>query len=78
MRRKNGPLDLRGTLCTKEAAPYLGKSEETLRHWRSTGRGPHYLKIGSGRSSVRYLIKDLDAWIDRHVKRVQSTAEGRI
>jgi hypothetical protein len=45
---------------TREASVYLKQSEHTLRQWRSQSRGPTYLKDVSG---VRYLKKDLDAWL---------------
>ncbi len=78
MSRRKGPLDLSGTLLTKDAAPYVGRSQETLRHWRVAGEGPPFLKVGRGRNSVRYFIKDLDAWNAIHVKMVRSTAEARV
>ena len=44
---------------TKDAAPIVGRSVDTLRRWRMEGNGPKYTKI-SGR--VFYDMADLDAW----------------
>ena len=41
-------------------AAYLAISVETLRHWRSQGRGPRFRKIGR---CVRYHEADLEAFI---------------
>ena len=38
----------------------------TLAHWRSEGRGPAYLKIGS---RVAYRGADLNAWLDAQTVR---------
>lgn len=46
---------------TSEAATYVGYADQTLRGWRSAGRGPASLKLG-GR--IRYYLVDLDAWLD--------------
>lgn len=45
-----------------DAAAYLGIAAETLRKWRSQGRGPVYRKIGN---AVTYARADLDAWADK-------------
>ncbi|WP_208951719.1 helix-turn-helix domain-containing protein [Rahnella sp. ChDrAdgB13] len=57
-------------LTRKEAADYLGLSEQTLANWASTGRVkiPHY-KIGGHR--VTYLMSDLDAFVESG-RRVQT------
>lgn len=57
VRQMMRPTDV---LVPKEAAEYIKQSEGTLRQWRSQGRGPAYLK---DRIGVRYLKKDLDAWL---------------
>ncbi len=52
----------------KEAAQYIGLSLSYLQHDRCYGElekrkpGPAYLKLGR---SVRYLQKDLDAWLEK-------------
>jgi excisionase family DNA binding protein len=49
-------------LSNTDAAAYLGISPKTLNDWRSAGRGPDYLKIGT---LVRYRQSDLDAYLER-------------
>jgi excisionase family DNA binding protein len=49
-------------LSNADAAAYLGISPKTLNDWRSAGRGPDYLKIGT---LVRYRQSDLDAFLER-------------
>lgn len=46
-------------LIEEEAAAYLRISPQTLRRWRSVGRGPAYHKIGG---AVRYRLADLDTF----------------
>ena len=43
-------------LALKALAPY-----STLAHWRSEGRGPAFIKIGS---RVAYRGADLNAWLE--------------
>lgn len=43
-----------------DAARVLQVKEQTLRVWRSQGRGPAFVKLGSGR--VRYDPRDLEEW----------------
>lgn len=58
LREMGRPSDV---LTSKEAAVYLNQSENTLRQWRMQSRGPAFLKDSHG---VRYLKKDLDAWLN--------------
>ena len=44
---------------TKDAAPIVGRSIDTLRRWRMEGNGPKYTKISD---RVFYDMADLDAW----------------
>lgn len=44
-------------LTTPQAADYIGVKDQTLRVWRSQGRGPLYETIGR---LVRYALCDLD------------------
>ena len=37
----------------RDTADYTGLSQQTLRNYRATGRGPAYSKIGK---AVRYLV----------------------
>lgn len=54
-------------LTEKQAAPYVGLSESTLRQSRCKSGGeidaPPWVKFGK---AVRYVVDDLDAWIERH------------
>ena len=53
----------------QQAAQYIGMSRSFLRQGRMNGDregrtpSPPYLKIGS--RSVRYLIEDLDTWLEQ-------------
>ena len=47
---------------TANAAAYLDMRPGPLEIWRSTRRGPPYIKVGR---SVRYRRSDLDAWLDQ-------------
>jgi len=55
----------------KEASAYIGMSESWLRHGRFEGNRsnripkPAFIKIGR---SVRYLIEDLNAWLEKFQK----------
>ena len=43
-------------LKASEVADALQVSEQTLANWRAQGKGPTFIKLGSGRTSpVRYL-----------------------
>lgn len=56
-------------LTDPETSKYIGMSISFLRQSRMNGdrdrrtSGPRYIKIGR---AVRYLIEDLDAWLDEH------------
>lgn len=58
-------------LNTNEAAQYLKISASTLNHYRVSGRGPTFLKLGP--AFVRYKKADLDDWA--HSCRYQSTSQ---
>lgn len=47
-------------LTTQQTADYLGVSANALGHWRSSGTGPRFVRIGA---AVRYRIVDVDAYI---------------
>ncbi len=76
-KKLQAPINIATAMKPKEAAEYLQKSEQTLRHWRNQGCGPAYIKCGRGRGSVKYLREDLDAWVAENFQRVSSTAEVR-
>ena len=53
-------------LSRKQAAAYLGLSEQTLAIWKCTGRyNLPYVKLGR---LVKYRKADLDAFIERNLK----------
>jgi hypothetical protein len=47
-----------------DAAAYLGVAVSTLACWRSSGKGPAYLKVGS---KIFYLRTQLDTFIESSV-----------
>jgi hypothetical protein len=51
------------SLTAEDAGQYVGYTAAALRKWREKGKGPCYIKVGR---SVRYRIRDLDAWLDAH------------
>lgn len=53
-----------------DAANYLGVAESTLACWRSIGKGPKYLKIGS---RIFYLRVHLDAFLESSLCEPQGT-----
>lgn len=44
-----------------EVANLLQLSVATMRHWRLTGKGPKWLKLGS---AVRYRPEDVQAYLE--------------
>jgi excisionase family DNA binding protein len=56
--------DCQTYMTQKQVAEMLGLSTATLEGWRIRGKGPRYLKLGR---CVRYLVADLEAWIERRV-----------
>lgn len=54
-------------LPTSEAAKVLGVQAQTLRVWRLSGKGPSYVRLGSGRfARACYSIEELNRWIAAH------------
>lgn len=51
-------------VSTRDAATYVGFTEQWMRSMRTDGTGPRYLKVGR---AVRYRVSDLDAWIEAHL-----------
>jgi len=50
-----------------EAARYLCLRRATLDVWRSTGKGPGYIKMTQSQSGrIRYRLSELDRWIREH------------
>jgi len=58
-------------LTTRAASDALGLPAKTLEHWRLTGQGPVYLKLG-GR--VYYTEEDLREWMASSRRRSTSDA----
>jgi len=46
-------------LVTRELAERLRVKTQTLRKWRTTGRGPSFYKLGG---NVRYRVADVEEW----------------
>jgi predicted DNA-binding transcriptional regulator AlpA len=59
-------------LRERDAANYIGMSRAWFRQGRMHGRGPVFVRTGR---SIRYLTRDLDAWLDAH--RVDTHEAGR-
>ncbi len=53
------------TLTTKEAATYLGMSEDYLKRARIKGNGPKFVQIGR---KILYLIVELDSFLRDHTR----------
>lgn len=65
-------------LTPDEVAQMLGLSIDTLAQWRSQRRGIPFVKLS--RSVVRYRQRDLEAWLDERIVRVEverPNASGR-
>ena len=58
-----------------EVARYLGVSVSTVRKWRLIGGGPRWIRVG--RSSIRYPIADLEAYVVNLPSGGGITAEAR-
>lgn len=48
-------------LTAHEAAPLCGVTPQTLKKWRSEGKGPAYIRISH--SKLRYRREALTAWL---------------
>lgn len=52
-------------LNEREAATLLRLAQQTMRGWRSEGRGPKFIRLGAGkRNSIRYDLRDLQSFIE--------------
>ena len=56
------PVDASALLDTDAAAAVLGIRPQTAAAWRTTGRGPRFIRVSARR--IRYRRADLDAWLD--------------
>lgn len=59
-------------LNTPDAAEYLGVKRGTMEVWRSLGKGPRYIKLGT---RVVYEISDLDSFAASRVVETCDTAK---
>lgn len=60
-------LDNNVTLTSAEVAIVVKRTENTVRKWRSAGKGPPYHKVTAGRSGgVYYLPDEVEAWLRAH------------
>lgn len=48
----------------EELAQELGSTTGTLANWRSTGKGPKFVRI-AGR--IHYMRKDVEKWIESQI-----------
>ena len=53
-----------GLVNESDASAYLEVAAQTLRNWRSIGRGPRFVKQGR---RVMYRLADLDRWVEQHL-----------
>jgi predicted DNA-binding transcriptional regulator AlpA len=60
-------IDQKNALTEQEAARYVGVSPAVFRLWRAEGTGPNYFRAGV--KLIRYLRRDLDAWIEARLSR---------
>jgi hypothetical protein len=67
---KPKPLNPDPLLTETEAAKYLGYQHRTLAGWRYRGGGPVF--IATSKTSVRYRLSDLEAWIAARRRRSTS------
>jgi predicted DNA-binding transcriptional regulator AlpA len=61
-------------LDEKQVAQLINVSVALLRKWRRGKDGPRWVKLG-GRA-VRYLAKDVEAWLETCVVATRSTQSG--
>lgn len=66
-----GDLDTESLVNEHIMAQLLGESPLLLRHWRRTGIGPAWHRLGS---KIVYSVEDVQAWLAS--RRFQSTAEA--
>jgi predicted DNA-binding transcriptional regulator AlpA len=56
-------MEVMQRLTEAETSHYIAMSRPWLRLRRMRGEGPPYIKIGR---AVRYDIRDLDDWLNKH------------
>jgi predicted DNA-binding transcriptional regulator AlpA len=47
-------------ITTADLAEYLSMSAQTVKEWRSKGKGPRWVKV---EGSVRYRWSDVESWL---------------
>ncbi|MFV0435702.1 MAG: hypothetical protein ACK5LO_17255 [Leucobacter sp.] len=63
-------------LPSPAAAQYIGRQAKTLANWRAEGIGPRCFRSGGKRSTVYYLVSDLDAWVADQAERFALVPAG--
>jgi predicted site-specific integrase-resolvase len=64
-------------MTNAEAAKLLGIRSATLRKWRHLGRGPRFVRYGSGAGArCYYQVTDIKEWLQERTFR--STAEASV
>ena len=63
-------------MSTRDLADMLGLQPQTLRIWRSQGRGPQYIRFGGSKSRVFYRKIDVEVWLERNT--FTSTSEETV
>lgn len=56
-----------------ELARQANISTAVLRKWRREGKGPRFVKLGR---LIRYLVKDVEVWLDEQVVDYRDTIHG--
>jgi hypothetical protein len=64
------PLPVDPALTTKQAAPILNESFETLKKWRQKGVGPAYIRYESG--AIRYRLSALMQYLNERTVKPRS------
>jgi predicted DNA-binding transcriptional regulator AlpA len=55
---------VRPLLTTEQLADYLAIEAHTVYVWRTSGKGPKWLKLNPGKQSVvRYRLEDVESWL---------------
>jgi predicted DNA-binding transcriptional regulator AlpA len=48
-------------LGPRDVSAILAVTQATLRHWRTTGRGPDFFRVGR---HIRYRPSAIEAWLE--------------
>ncbi len=54
---------MRSLMDNSETAAFLSIKPQTLRKWRTTGKGPLYIRLGGPRGRVAYRAGDVEEWL---------------